>query len=183
MGELDYFIPQEKVEQILPIFGITTPTPMYEQRLRAEGLRLSDLSGVLGESRFVFGMDWRGFLEDFVQDVLTALQELGAKVTYTPDDDQGHSGTLASPDGRKEHVRYVKADDEFDPVIRAFQRLVLPRIQFRASPHNYPRTGTDQWDYAVLSRDEWEDLEAIHRQAIRDLFIPLPAQAGARFSE
>lgn len=174
MGDHDYFIPQEQVERILPIFGITNPTPMYERRLRPQGLRLSDLCDVLADSRFVFGMDWRGFLDDFVESVLPALEELGAALSYQPDDDQGHTGTLSAPGGRRERIQYLIAGDDFDPVIRAFQRLVPPQIEFRASPGNYPHTDTDGWAYAALPRDEWEDLEAIHRVAIRDLFIPLP---------
>lgn len=174
MERQDYFVSQEKAERILVTFGINSPTPLYERRLRADGLRLSDLSDVLGESRFVFEMDWRGFLDDFVEAVLPALEELGAPLSYLPDDDRGQSGTLSSPDGRRERIQYLKAGDDFGPVVRAFQRLVPPQIEFRASPGNYPYTDTDGWAYAVLPHDEWEDLEALHRSAIRDLFIPLP---------
>lgn len=172
MSDSDYFIPQEQVERILPCFGITSPTPMYEHRLRPQGLRLSDLSGVLADSRFVFGMDWRAFLDEFVEGVLPTLKELGAALTYIPDNDQGGSGTLVAPDGRKEHVQYLKAGDDFDGVIRAFQRLVPPHIEFRASPANYPEA--DGWAYAVLPREDWEEVETIHGDAIRALFIPLP---------
>src|SRR5215469_14053807 len=102
-----HIIPLDKAHQILLTFGISKPTPVYERRVRTDGFRPSDLYDVLGESQFFFVMDWRGWLDQFVEEVLPSLAALGCVLTYEPDDDQGNSGVLGSGDGGSEHIRYI----------------------------------------------------------------------------
>jgi hypothetical protein len=163
-------IPLEAANQILVAFGISKPTPVYERRVKPDGFRPSDLYDVLSESRFLFVVDWRGWLEDFVEEALPALAELGSALTYEPDDD-GNSGMLKSDDGRSQRIKYVPTDSDcFDDVIRAMQRLAGKGIEFRQSPCNMEN---DTWMYAALGADEWKELEAINHDFILSHFIPL----------
>jgi hypothetical protein len=172
MDPLTHVVAESTAQQMLATFGITSPTPTYERRLRPDGFRLADLAEVLGDSPFVLVMDWRGHLDDFVNDaLLPALAELGCPLKYEPMSDAGNEGALSSPAGGGEIVRYLKAGDPFDDVIRACQRLVPSHIEFRGDPGN---AGSDTWEYAVLPRDEWADLERLDGDVIRHLFAPLP---------
>lgn len=171
MDPATYIIPLDSAHRILAVFGITQSTPAYDRWLRPDGVRLSDFDEVLFDSRFIFGMDWRGFLDDIVAEIIPAVGELGGQLIYEPDGEQGTSGTIRSADGRSEGIRYVpNEDDDFDDVIRAFQRLAPTEVEFRQSPAN---AGSDTWSYAVLLKSEWSELESIDRVAIRHFFISL----------
>ena len=114
-------------------------------------------------------MDWRGFLEDCVPDIVAALAELGAEIEFEVDDD-GHTGTLRDGRGREESIGYAPDGGmSFNSVVEAFRRLVPLDIEFRYSPAN---EGSDGWEYAVLPADEWAALESLDRAAVRSLFVP-----------
>ena len=166
-----YFIPVEVANQLLATFGFTKPTPEYERRLRPDGFRLADFNDVLFDSRFVFIMDWRGVLDEFVEQVLPALAELGYELSYEPDDEDGVSGTLITPDDRIAPIRYVPSEGtDFTAVMRAFQRLAPDHVEFRQVPGNEE---SDTWIYAALSREEWAALEVIEPVGIKHFFAPL----------
>ena len=155
---------------VLATFGITEPTRAYERWVRPNGFRLADFWDVLGDSPFIVTMDWRGMLDDFVEEVLPALAQLGVELSYGSDG-SGNAGVLTAGDGRKEPVRYVpSAGDDFNRVIAAIQRLAGPGVEFRASPAN---EGSDGWTYAVLARDEWAALDSMHPEPVGALFAPL----------
>ena len=175
MAQVDperYWIPVDTANQILATFGITKPSAVYERRLRPDGFRLIDFNDVLFESRFVFIMDWRGELDEFVATVLPALGEMGCELTYEPEGDDGAvSGILISTDSRIAAIRYVPTEGgDFDEVIRAFARLCPETIEFRQTPGNKE---SDTWVYAALSRDEWRELEKLEPVVIRHFFEPM----------
>ena len=169
MNEGDRVIPLDVAHQFLSTFGATEPTPLYDRRIRPDGFKLSDLHELIGEQRFVFAMDWRGFLDDCVPDIVAALAELGTEILFQVDDD-GHTGTLRDGGGRVESIGYAPDGGmSFNSVVEAFRRLVPGDIEFRQSPAN---DGSDGWEYAVLSAGEWAELEALDPAAVRWMFVP-----------
>jgi hypothetical protein len=163
----DHVVPVESANQILEIFGITKPSRLYARRLQPAGFRLWDFVDVVYESRFIFAMDWRGVLDEFVDEVLPVVAELGIRLEYQPDNEEGTRGTITASEGRTEHVRYIPNEgDDFDEVIRSLQRLCGGEVEFRHADN----AGSDTWVYAVLLRCQWKKLEAIDRGVIRYLF-------------
>ena len=169
MDEGDRVIPLDVAHRFLSTFGASEPTPLYDRRIRPDGFKLSDLHELIAEQRFVIAMDWRGFLDDCVPDIVAALAELDVEIEFEVDDD-GHTGTLRDAGGREESIGYApNGGMSFDSVIEAFRRLVPPEIEFRHSPAN---EGSDAWEYAVLPAGEWAELEVLDRAAVRWMFVP-----------
>jgi len=165
----DKRIPLDVAHQVLAIFGITEPTPLYERRAKPDGFAPDDLHEVLGESRFIFGIDWRAALPEELTPIAAALAELGAQldVEVSADADDG----WVECDGKREPVKYRPSDhDDFTDVIAALQKVVPASIGFRASPDN---GSNDGWEFAALLREEWSALETLDRSLIAQMFQPL----------
>jgi hypothetical protein len=171
-----YRIPLETAHTILATFGITGPTSAYERWVKEDGFDLRDFNEVLFESPFIFVIDWRCFLRDELETIVQVLARLDAQIRLDLNED-GESGFVASPDGKRARVAYRPVDGpDFDQVILALQAVVPEPIEFRADPGNHD---CDTWSYAVLSRDEWEELERLDPRAIRYFFVPLRAGRSA----
>ena len=168
-------IPLDVANQILATFGITAPTPMYERRVTSGGFTVANFADVLFESRFVFVMDDELELDLICADVATALAELGAPVDVEVDEDEGTTGAIASPHAavvvrfdRRAGDRYAAANK----IIRAFQQAAGDAVEFRGRPGD---AGGDCWIYAVLTPQEWRELDALAGGVIRLYFVPLAA--------
>src|SRR5262245_53118559 len=162
-------IPLETAHQFLAAFGITSPTSEYERWVKEDGFDPDDFPSVLGDSPCVFGVDWRAGLDDELPRIATGLAHCDVRLEFELDGANG-SGVVVC-DGRKAAVKYVPNDgDDFTDVIAAVQSIVPPNLEFRASPHN---GDSDCWEFAVLSRDEWTELEALDRNLVDCLFVPL----------
>jgi hypothetical protein len=156
--------------QILGTFGISGPTPAYERWIREDGFLLRDFREVLAGSRFVFIHDWRGALDEMLEPMAAALQELDAAIEFDVLDDEGTTATVTGENGSKT-LRYDSSQgDGLDDVVIGLQSLVPATIEFRASPAN---DGSDTYECAVLLREEWQQLEAVDRELIRSLYVPL----------
>ena len=159
-------IPLETVHQILAIFGITSPTGEYTRWAKEDGFEADDLYTVVHESPFVIGIDWRGVLPDTLEYVVPALRELGAKleVEMSNEADEG----WVSCNGSRAYLKFVPSDeDDFTDVIRAMQEIVPETIEFRAYAFN---DGACGWDFAVLLREEWEELERLEPKWVEETF-------------
>lgn len=165
-----YRIPLETAHKILATFGITRPTRAYERWMKEDGFVLKDFDAVLFESPFIFVIDWRCYLRDELGRIIEALARLDVQIRLDLNE-EGESGFVASPDGKRAGVAYRPVDGpDFDEVIQALQEVVPEHIEFRADPGNHD---CDTWNYAVLPRDEWADLERLDSRAMRYFFVPL----------
>src|SRR5262249_1558407 len=140
---------------ILATFGITQPTKAYERWVREDGFDLKDFDFVLFESPFIFTIDWRASLDEELETIANALERMGVSLRAEIDD-EGTAGFVSCGSDYGVAVSYGPGIDDFDSVFHALQSVVPPDIEFRTSPRN---EGSYTWVYAVLSREEWADLE------------------------
>ena len=162
-------IPLETAHEFLATFGITKPTKEYERWVKEDGFDFEDFPTVLADSPYIFLIDWRANLADELPPIVEALAQL--EVTLESDVDGTTSTGFVANERNKLQVKYVPTDqDDFTDVIIAIQSLVPETIEFRASPHNGQR---DQWDFAVLPREQWAELEALDSELVNSLFVPL----------
>jgi hypothetical protein len=159
----------EVAHQFLATFGITKPTHDYNRWVKCYGFDRGDFNIVLGDSPFIFTIDWRADLQFELKAIVEALARLGVelRLDFTPYADSGY----VVCGGRRAPVKYVpSANDDFTDVILAIQSLVPNTIEFRASPANGQN---DSSEFAVLPVDEWLELESLDRELINDLFQPM----------
>jgi hypothetical protein len=164
-----YRIPLEVAHQILATFGISKPTRAYERWVKPDGFDLRDFDSVLFESPFIFVIDWRDALDEVLDRVVQALSELNVDLVIDLDED-GESGFLGSGPTRRAPVAYRPSDDSgLESVFRSLQSVVPDTVEFRESTDN---EGSDTSVFAVLPRDEWQDLERLAPDVMRSLFRP-----------
>ena len=166
-------IPLDVANQILATFGINEPTPLYERRITTGGFTFANFADVLFESRFIFVMDDELELYAICADIATALAELGAAVDVETDEHVGTTGALTSPHAAVV-VRFDRsAGDHYaagNAIIRAFQQAAGDGVEFRGRPGD---EAGDCWIYAVLTPQEWRELDLLPGGVIRLYFAPL----------
>lgn len=114
-----YRIPLETAHQILATFGITRPTRAYERWVKEDGFDLKDFDEVLFESPYIFVIDWRCYLHDELETIIRALARLDVQIRLDLDE-EGESGFVVSPDGKRARVAYRPIDGpDFDHVPRS----------------------------------------------------------------
>ncbi len=167
--DANHRIPMDTAHKILATFGITKPTRAYERYVKSDGFDVNDFSDVLFESPFIITVDWRGWLQEELETIATALKELGQPLSFHLDE-EGNYGSVEA-NGRKAMVKYVPNDeDDFDAVVKAVQTVISPSIEFRESPGN---RGSDSWTYAVLPKDEWAELQNVAGPVVSYFFVPM----------
>jgi hypothetical protein len=165
----DDLIPLNIAHKILATFGITRPTRAYERWVKEDGFNLRDFSDVLFESPYVFVIDWKAWLGEELETISKVVESLGEPLRVELDED-GDSGFVICDDRRKA-VKYRTSDaDNFNNVIQAVQSVVSSKIEFRADPDNHDG---DTFNYSVLPREEWDELESVAKPIIRYFFVPL----------
>jgi hypothetical protein len=166
-----YRIPIETAHRFLAAFGITRPTKDYDRWVKEDGFDLGDFPTVLSDSPFIFIIDWRANMADELPRIVEGLAKLG--VSLKIEVDEVSSTAFIGTGEEKVLVKYVPSDeDDFTDTIVAVQTIVPPTIEFRKSPYNGQM---DSWNFAVLPRDEWEDLETLDGAVLRNLYLPLSA--------
>lgn len=134
-------IPLEVAHQILATFGINSPTAAYERWVKKDGFDLQDFESVLYESPFVITLDWRAWLQEELETIADALSRLDLTLDRELNED-GEEGDVVCGERRARVVYRATDGSDFDDVIRAAQRVVGDRVQFRAAPTN---DGSDTW--------------------------------------
>lgn len=160
-------IPLDDAHEVFSVFGIGPSSREYQRWRRDDGFRHVDFEGVLGESRSVLSVDWRGWLQDAVDTITEQLDELGIEAATDLEED-GNEGVLQIA-GKTARIKFVSADDDdFDRVIEAINCLIAPLARYRKF-----RTceGSDGWTYAVLKNEDWQTLETAADATVKLLFV------------
>jgi hypothetical protein len=162
-------VPLETAHQFLATFGITKPTREYQRWVKEDGFDFADFPGVLGDSPYIFVIDWKAGLDEELIRIADTLVKLDLELIVDVDPDTMTG--FVECEGRRQPVKFLSRDgDDFTSVIVALQRVVPPTLEFRASPNNGQ---CDQWVFAVLPRDEWAELSGLDAELVNSLYVPL----------
>jgi len=164
-------IPLESAHKILATFGITRPTRAYERWVKDDGFDVRDFPDVLFESPYVFVLDWQAWLQEELERIVKTLALLQVALTLDLNED-GESGHVVCESRGVAVGSGTNESDGFDALFVALQSVMPPLIEFRGSPGN--RDG-DTFVYAVLPRDEWQDLEQVAPEVMAHFFLALNA--------
>jgi len=160
-------IPLDKAHEVLSVFGIGPSSRGYQRWRRDDGFRHVDFEEVLGESRFILGVDWREWLQDAVETITAQLEVLGVEVAADLGE-EGNEGVIQI-DGKTARIKYVPSDeDDFDRVIDAINRLIAETAHYRKF---HSCEGSDGWSYAVLKNEDWQAVEAAAGTTVKLLFV------------
>jgi hypothetical protein len=163
-------VPLDTAHRILATFGITKPSREYERWLKDEGFDIDDFPSVLFKSEYVFVLDWRASLSDELEPIATALEKLGVSAQIHSSD-EGDTASISIAE-RSLSLTYSPNDEHTSwlAVVRSVQSILPANIEFRESCDN----GNSDTDvYAVLPRDEWDDLDANAPEVMQSLFRSL----------
>lgn len=162
-------VPLDAAHEVLAMFGIGPDSDRYQRWQRNDGFRLVDLVDVLGESQFLFWVDWREWLPDAVDVVLDQLSALGIAAAWDSSA-TGEQGVI-EVDGRRATIKYAPSDDDdFDEVMRSVNSLIHSQASYRKLRCC---AGTDSWAYGLLTRDSWQELEVNAKDVVDLLFLPV----------
>lgn len=147
-------IPLKDADLILSVFGVVSDSREYSRWKRDDGFRLVDFEDVLGTSARVLNVDWKDWLPDAVDQIVEQLAIFGF-IASAEFDESGERGQLCV--GATDSTIYFESGTgNFDDVILTANSLILSRAayrKFRACE------GTDGWEYAILSHEDWRQLE------------------------
>jgi hypothetical protein len=161
-------IPLDDAHEILGTFGIGPYNTVYQRWRRDDGFRWCDLEGVLNESPLVLAIDWREWLQDAVETIVTQLDALGINVASDLDE-EGNQGHIEI-DGGREAIKFVPADDDdFDNVVQSVNRLIKDKAQYRKFRSC---EGSDGWWYGLLTNEQWVSLESAVPNTCSLMFFP-----------
>ena len=160
---------------LLAAFGIDGRNPEYQRWRRDDGFRLDDLEDVLvSEGTGVLVVDWRGELDEAIDDVAEMLAPHGIELEASMDEYEP-LGTVTIG-GASAAIKYVpNDDDDFDDVILSLNRLLAGRAEFRKWRSC---EGSDTYAYALLAPHAWSELSTAVPTLIARLFAPLAPDAA-----
>lgn len=168
-------IPLDIAHQILPNFGITKPSSLYERRVRPNGFKADDLIEVLEEGPYIFSIDWRAWLGDELEHIASAISSLGVTLNYALDK-SGSMGTISVGDSIHD-VSYDPDRDEgnFDRIISAIAAVLPDNIEIRSSVYNGEN---DTNMYAILTEDYWAEVDRLAGDFVSAHFKSLQSVNG-----
>ena len=159
-------IPLDEAHEILGTFGIGPYSRSYQRWRRDDGFRHADFEDVLNESDFVVIIDWREWLPDAMDVIVSQLHELGIEASVDLDE-EGEQGLFAV-NGNEVKIKYSINDaDNFDQIIVSINRLIGKTAQYRKFRSS---EGSDTWAYAILKNEDWRQLEQSVSGTVRLLF-------------
>ena len=160
-------IPLDEAHEVLSMFGIGPSSRGYQRWRREDGFRHVDFEDVLNESRSVLPVDWREWLQDAVDIITCQLEALGIEAAADLGED-GNEGVI-EVEGKSQRIKYVpSADDDFDRVIEAINRLIVETAKYRKFRSC---EGSDSWSYGLLKTDDWQALEVAAAATVKLLFL------------
>lgn len=166
---MDELISVEVVNQLLPNFGITKPSSLYERRIRGDNFKADDVLELIEESPYVYKIDWRAWLRDELEHISSSLIRQGVDLSYELNE-KGDSGNITIGDKVATISYSPDADDgSFDAAMAAIESVLPQGFEVRASIYN---GGNDSNCYAILPRDHWREVEALAGTVVNSLFVP-----------
>lgn len=96
-------IPLQVPHQFLATFGITKPSKSYERWVKADGFDSADFPDVIGESEFIFRVDWKAALPDELPLIADALAKLDVELTFNVEANEGNG--FVACNGREAKVQ------------------------------------------------------------------------------
>lgn len=145
--------------KLLETFRVDLNDPEVQRYLTDDGINSFDLEELLSRGPLSLVFDWRDVLQDGIDDACQQLALFDISLTGSWNSD-GTQGTI-TVEGQTEQVKYVpKDDDDFDTVIATINRLVANRLMAGRCEYRKFNSciGSDTWQYALLSSQQWQEL-------------------------
>lgn len=170
MNSDEGMISEEVAQEILKSLGIMKATRAYERWVKPRGFRTDDFWEVASESPLFCVIDWRGVLEEELQNIGRILEQFEIQMDYKLNSDYVSGRVLC--DGKSAAVRYCPADDgaDIDEILLAVQKVIPDRIRILASRYN---EGSDTSCYLIQSRDALDLLSVEAKRVIQGYFARL----------
>jgi hypothetical protein len=159
----------EVVNQLLPQFGITKPSPLYDRRLRSDGFKLDDFLELLEESPFVISIDWRAWLKEELENISSALKVFDAELKFELNE-EGEFGSVGAGELQAD-ISYSPETNEgnFDVAMSKIAYVLQKRFEVRASVYN---NDGDTNCYAILPKEYWQEIDSLAGSLMAELFKP-----------
>lgn len=166
---MEQLLPVDVVNQLLPNFGITSPSSLYERRVRDNGFKFDDILELIEESPFVYTIDWRACLNDELEVISSSLSKLGVELSFELNED-GNCGRVWVDD-MVSPISYSPDVDNgsFDSAMFVLQSVLPERFEIRASVYN---GGNDSNCYAILPEDYWQEVDSLAGEVVNRFFVP-----------
>ncbi|MDN3640288.1 hypothetical protein QWY82_18425 [Simiduia curdlanivorans] len=160
-------IPIDLVHELLPNFGITSPSNLYERRVKDDGFEEDDVLELLEEGPFIVSIDWRAWLQDELEVISKILLKLGARLEFSLNGD-GNAGLVRIGD-KESNIKYEPNDDDgcFDNAMLSISKVLPSDLEVRSSVHNGQN---DTSCYAILPKSHWEKVDEIAGDLISTYF-------------
>jgi hypothetical protein len=167
---MDELISVEVVNQLLPNFGITKPSSLYERRVRGNNFKTDDVLELIEESSYVYNIDWRAWLKDELEHISTSLIKLEVELSYELNE-EGSSGNITVGE-KSATISYSPDVDSgsFDDAMAAIESALPQSFEIRESIYN---GSNDSNCYAILPKDHWYEIESLAGPVVGSLFVPL----------
>ena len=160
-------IPLDIAHIVLETFDIGPDSRKYQRWRTDDGFEASDLESVLSESPFIFAVDWRGWLQEAVEDMAVQLGRLDLDLHHDlgEDGDEGQISVL----GRSARIRYsIEQDDQFPDVVAAVNDLISTKVHYRMFRSSID---SDGWWFGVLPNSKWHELDVAAASAVELMFV------------
>ncbi|WHR58802.1 hypothetical protein [Acinetobacter haemolyticus] len=157
----------DKVHELLPNFGITHPSDLYERRVKSDGFEEDDVIELLGESPFYFIIDWRFWLEDELEVISRALYRLDVNLEFNLNEDRTKGMLKVNTNEVEISCDSTENEGGFDLTMLAISKILPSNIEIRASVYNQ---GNDTCCYIILPKNHWEEVDDIAGDLISSNF-------------
>lgn len=162
-------VPIEMVNKILPNFGITSPSNLYERRVLKDGFKVQDLYELVEESPYVVNVDWRSGIDEELNCAATVLSRFGVELNVQFN--ESREDVILKVGKSTANVTFKNASgDRALMVSRALVSVLPQALELRMSKFN---EGSDSWSYFILPTTHWTALEELANGFVQFYFKPL----------
>lgn len=132
---------------------------------------LGQLSDLILDSPYGFGMDWRGQIKEVIEPLCEVAPDLGVSLDYFPDDEDTIRLTIGCGDAPVELIlKYEPNNDSMHDVVRKINKAAKGRFQIVSLAYYH---FSDCYAYAVLSAERCNAVKRAADKWFGQVFVVL----------